>query len=55
MNIASAFENDYTGLESVSNWLKYNMCCNAFQLFQCIFQAFSTYLLLRVFTIRVTN
>ena len=41
-NIASAFGNDYTGLESASNWLKYIICCNAFQMhfsmhFPCIF------------------
>ena len=49
-NVANAFENNFSVLESVSNRLKYVvMRC------QCILNAFLTYLLCQVFTNGVTN
>ena len=48
-NVANTFKNNFSALESISNGLKYIvMRC------QCIFNAFSTYLLCRVFANRVT-
>ena len=52
-NVANAFENNNSALESVANGLKY--VATHFQcIFQRVFNAFSTYLLCRVFANRVT-
>ena len=52
-NVANAFENNNSALESLANGLK-NVATKFQCIFQSVFNAFSTYLLCRVFANRVT-